>query len=384
MKNATSVTLRIAEPESEANLSKGQKLFNSLIKQIEAQRKKLEKWQAATAAYEQKQSSDYLPLLDSFEQHRVMMLQLFDQAYAKPGLSRREKQMLGELICDIASDILSANPANEEAKEVYNRYSHADFDTETEEKKAFFKEQLGRQFGFDIDDDADLSSPEDFLRMLHEHLKKEQEQKEEAEKMQREAGQNAGQSGGKRKQPKKSAKQAAKEAKEQEHEQNISQSIRDVFRKLASALHPDREQDPVERDRKNALMQRVNVAYGSKDLLKLLELQLEVEQIDQAAINTLSDGRLKYYNQILSGQLHELTLELHGLEYAFRIRNNFTDYGALTAAKLMKKLQEEIGALQLQIRQLKSDFRTFGNVKELKKFIKNYRAQSPFDDDGYY
>jgi curved DNA-binding protein CbpA len=42
--------------------------------------------------------------------------------------------------------------------------------------------------------------------------------------------------------------------------------VREVFRKLASELHPDRETDPAEHARKTELMQRVNQAYKAGDL----------------------------------------------------------------------------------------------------------------------
>ena len=72
----------------------------------------------------------------------------------------------------------------------------------------------------------------------------------------------------------------AQEVRQQELVQDASRSLRAVYRQLASALHPDREQDERERQRKTRLMQRVNVAYGKQDLLQLLTLQLEIEQID--------------------------------------------------------------------------------------------------------
>jgi hypothetical protein len=84
---------------------------------------------------------------------------------------------------------------------------------------------------------------------------------------------------------------AAAPAREERHAveaDQLKQSVRDIFRKLTSQLHPDREPDAAERARKTALMQRVNVAYAANDLLALLELQLEVEQIDQAE---LDEGR---------------------------------------------------------------------------------------------
>ncbi len=45
--------------------------------------------------------------------------------------------------------------------------------------------------------------------------------------------------------------------------QQATQSVREVYRKLASALHPDRETDERQREAKTALMQRVNQACAS-------------------------------------------------------------------------------------------------------------------------
>ncbi|MFX6949690.1 molecular chaperone DnaJ, partial [Acinetobacter baumannii] len=82
----------------------------------------------------------------------------------------------------------------------------------------------------------------------------------------------------------------------------------------ASALHPDRELDESERARKTALMQQVNQAYEKNDLSRLLELQLELEQIDQRSIHGVSEERLTHYNHILTEQLGDLDQEIAHME----------------------------------------------------------------------
>lgn len=96
-------------------------------------------------------------------------------------------------------------------------------------------------------------------------------------------------------------------------EREATQSVREIFRKLASALHPDRETDPAERERKTALMQRVNQAYDRNDLLELLSLQIEIEQIDAEHLAGVPESRLKHYNAVLRDQLASLDAELHAL-----------------------------------------------------------------------
>src|SRR5205085_9368643 len=93
-------------------------------------------------------------------------------------------------------------------------------------------------------------------------------------------------------------KTAAQQRREDEAQQ-ATQSVREIFRKLASALHPDRETDSAQREVKTALMQQVNQAYTSNDLLALLELQLRIEQVDAAHMAQADAQRVKHYNRVL-------------------------------------------------------------------------------------
>ena len=105
------------------------------------------------------------------------------------------------------------------------------------------------------------------------------------------------------------AQQRQAEATEQAAKQ-AGQSVREAFRKLASALHPDRETDPAAREHKTRLMQQANQAYVRNDLLTLLSMQLDLEQIDGQHLANLPEARLAHYNQVLREQLAALQQEL--------------------------------------------------------------------------
>jgi hypothetical protein len=178
---------------------------------------------------------------------------------------------------------------------------------------------------------------------------------------------------------KKTAKQIAKESKQQAEEQQTSQSIRELYRKLASALHPDREPDPQERVRKTGLMQRINQAYDKKNLLLLLELQLELEHIDQTTINNITSGRLKHYNKILKEQLNELEHEIFVTEDMFKSQFGISPFEQLTPSTLMRNLAAEIVGVQQAIRELKSDLLAFQDIKKLKTWLKDMRRRQKMD-----
>ncbi len=95
--------------------------------------------------------------------------------------------------------------------------------------------------------------------------------------------------------------------------QQASLLLREIYRKLASALHPDREADGAERERKTALMKRVNQAYQNEDLLELLSLQIEIEQIDSEHLAGLPEQRLRHYNHVLKEQVRTLEGERDAL-----------------------------------------------------------------------
>jgi hypothetical protein len=200
-------------------------------------------------------------------------------------------------------------------------------------------------------------------------------QKDKAAEQQRKAEER-------RSQRPKSAKQLEREAKQQLEEQNISQSIREVFRKLTSALHPDREQDPKERERKTEIMQRVNAAYTKKDLLRLLELQLEAEQIDQAHMNHIAEDRLKYINKVLKEQLDELLQEIAQVEFPFKLQLNLPPYLPLSPKRLMQQLADNIRGIKRDTAQLREELSAYQDLNALKASLKHFKIpKGPRFDD---
>lgn len=82
--------------------------------------------------------------------------------------------------------------------------------------------------------------------------------------------------------------------------------LRDLYRKLASSLHPDRELDPDEKVRKTRAMQSLNEAYRSKDLLTLMKYQAE----------HLGDGAVEVNDAMLRDYIHALKTQLDAVKLA--------------------------------------------------------------------
>jgi len=212
-------------------------------------------------------------------------------------------------------------------------------------------------------------SPEDMLAHLQDMFEKHLAQ---------EAGQRDHARGARQQTPRKPG---AKQTKAQAEERSASQSIRDVYRKLASALHPDREPDEAERVRKTILMQRVNQAYEKNDLLSLLQLQLEIEQIDQNALDGIAEDRLRHYNKVLTEQLAELQQEVEFHELHFKQQYNLDPYERVTPSTMMKAFVRQKQLLIADTHGLQRQLQGLANVdgKYFKRWLKEQRALAQED-----
>lgn len=365
MKTTANTAISIKPKSGDARISKAQKLFNKQIKQIEQLRQYLKNLQDVITLYQQRHASAYIPAFEAFNQHRIQLVILLDQALAEKKFTKGEKNKLVHLVSDISGELLG-HEDNPEIRAIFDRHNDVSFDQQEEEDQEMFKEMMEAMLGRPVEGELDLRDPEAIMRMM-------------SEKAQEALDQEAAQA--KPNNKKKTAKQIAKEEKLLEDEKKVSQSIREVYRKLASALHPDREPDEAERQRKTDLMQRVNVAYDKLDLLALLELQLEIEQIDQHAIAAISEEKLKHYNQILAEQAEELGMEIAAAEFHFTMQYPELDAEPWFVGTVVAELDQVISDIQDATESLAQDLINFKEVKNLKTFLKTVRLQrKPVDD----
>lgn len=367
--------IQIALQTDQPTLSRGQKTFNTLVKKIDASRKALAQWQSVADSYHQKVASDFAPLLQTYRSLQTAMVHGLDQALDQKGLTKTERQVVQDVICGMVEP-LAAETGDAALKAIYNKHSGGDYDAEEAQAAGGVREAMEQIFGIDLGDADPLASPEDVMAQVHEHM--ENMQRQGAEEQDRPSRR------------KKTAKQVAREAAAKAEADQTSLSIREVYRKLASALHPDREPDLEERARKTTLMQRVNQAYDKKDLLKLLELQLELEHIDAQHIANLSEERLKHFNKILKEQLAELEQEIVYVEGPLCAQFDLPPFQRLAPSQVIPMLSRDIAALRRDIRQLEKELAVPQDLAAFKSWIKARRreakaleAQMRFDDKDF-
>jgi hypothetical protein len=359
-RSSGSQSLQRVAAKAGAGDSKLQREFRRVLQKVDRLKQRVRGWKEARADIDT-EISRYAALMGRLHELGRAMVELLDRSYPDAMFSKADRKKLGQMICEIAGDLIEAG-SHEDLKPLYNRYSRSDFDVEAAAADAqnaaalrSMMEMFGMEFG-----DADVSSLDKLKAFTEEQIR-------EAEA---EAEEEAAAAAERRARRKKSAKQRAAEARREAEQRNNGKALQDVYRALAKALHPDREQDPVERARKTELMREVNVAYEARDLLRLLELQLELEQVEAAQVDALAEERLRHYLRILEEQGRQLAVELEELELPFRLELGLEPSERLAPAQVVSRVRGDAAEVKQQIATMERDLAAFQDAARLKAWLK--------------
>ncbi|MBV6325229.1 J domain-containing protein [Duganella violaceipulchra] len=369
--NKPSAAVRIADLPA-APKSRMRQQFNTLIKKLEKERTLLAAWQETLPLLHTITEQELAPLGAALRAHDRRMVLLCDQAYGHKSMGARNKETLAEYIRTTGWDLLQFGD-DEELDRIVGKYDDSPFGPPDAQDGADLKTEMENLFGVELEDGG---SDEAVMAALHAKMDELERQAEarwrQAEEKQRQAEERRAQSPG-----------AIKQARRKEAEEALmKQSVREIYRKLASALHPDRETDPAERSRKTGLMQRVNVAYQKNDLLGLLELQLEIEQIDQAAIDGLSDERIGQFNAVLRAQVRELEGDNMHIETTVAMEWELPLYRRLTPEAALRGVRDEVAQTRARLAGAARELEDLQDIRKLKAWLKDYRDQQ-YDEDWF-
>jgi hypothetical protein len=350
--------LQISALTTEGALSPDRKRFNTLIRQIEQARQAQKDWEKHIMLFRQTHLRVVAPLKDSLTATCRECLFALDRLIEQPGRRKSERALLRDLLCESAAELLIKHPADAELKALFDKHSDIDFDTGQKRELHKLKEMAEEYTGLDLGDTADIRSDEDLAQRMYEQMAAQEaaEAESKASKTQR----------------RKSPAQLRKE----EEAQLAMQSIREIYRKLASAVHPDRESDPELRAKRTELMQKINQAYAANDLLTLLETQIEIEQVNATLINDINTQRLKQYNKLLAEQLAVLKTAVAQLESGFCMDFGVGRARRLDPKKLGRLIQEEADELRAELARQERDLRMLTDPEATRRWLKQQRQSS--------
>lgn len=340
-----------------APASPARKRFDKLVSALQRQRGELHAWAEALPRWHQRHQSQLAPLLAQQRELEVALVELLDHSDATIKLAKRDRAFLSELICQLAAPLIEAG--REDLKPVHDRHSQQGHGADVSESDAMFKQMLGAAFGLSPEEVEAMESPDAAFEQAQArwHQQQEHARQRKARRQQREA-----------------AKRQADEPP----------PLRELYRKLAASLHPDRARDAADSQRRTVLMQRLNAAYKAGDLIGLIELQVEIGLLDAAGVDALTDARLQQYNRELSRQCREIARELAQVEHGF-----CADYGLDLAArpkplqldKLLARCKREVEA---DLDGMRSDLRDLQQPQLFKRWLRQQRQLSEMGADFLY
>jgi hypothetical protein len=288
--------------------------------------------------------------------------------------SRAEQDTLARMICDLAGRLLATGrggtgAAEAELKALYDRHADIGFDEEAAESVEAMRASIEAATGLDLGAAGSLDELMDQARAAMA----------EQQRAQAEARPARGRAA-----PKRSAAERRAEA----DAATATQSLREVYRRLAAALHPDRtppDAPPAERERRSAGMARANAAYATGDLLALLQLQLELEQVDLAQAGRLAAAQLRHVNRVLAEQLREIEQDIAEREHLFRATYGVMHVRRLDPQALAPFLKDEArGLLQAEAAVYAQRRLLMGEPAPARRLLKQvaaeFRAFDRFDE----
>lgn len=361
---ARATGLQVREGQAGAPLSAQHKRFNSLVRRIAEARKTLQDWPQAIAAYRGSREQVLRPLLDSLSGAQRQWAFALDALLEQRGWTKVERETMAGLICEAAGGLLDMKADDAEVKALFDKHADLSFDDEQQESVHALKAMAELMTGLDLSDGDDIRSRDDLIERMRQRL-----QQQAAEEAARQDEQEAARAA------RPAKRKTAAQLKRETEAQQATQSVREVYRKLASALHPDREADPEQRAAKTALMQKVNQAHEAGDLLTLLELQLQIEQIDADHVARADPQRLKHYNKVLAEQLDELQAELLHVEAGFGMEFGLLPGQVTHPRQLGPLLEGQRHELQASMAQAARDLVQLQDKAAVKRMLKAERRR---------
>ncbi len=349
-------------PGAAATLGKTQREFNRLTAQLQRARTRVAEWEAWGQRYLDRMQNELLPAETAVRDAQRRLVHRIDAMLSDPntlrGLGKRHCATLRTVLTDVTRDLLADAPDDELAA-LHDKHSEFSLEQLRQQDLEFAKTLAASVLGDDVLEGHAAQSVDDLFEHISDRVA-EQAAAEQQAQAARAATQAA-----RRGRPTRAQLDAERRA---QAVKQASASVREVYRKLASSLHPDRESDPVERARKTALMQRANQAYAANDVLALLHLQLQIEQIDAAHLAAVPEVRIKHYNQVLRAQLTELEQQL--IEFAALNADRLgVDYALRDPPAANTAFDQWLADIKAARRQIDRDLRDLGDPRKRRALL---------------
>ncbi|OQP66149.1 hypothetical protein [Niastella populi] len=353
-------------------LSKEQQSFNRLVKRIEKLQQQILDETNKLEQLNRLYMKEIFPNVLELGKLKIRVCHLLHKKRSEIKLSAAQSQKLDDILLDFLDDAFSVIEPDDATKELYSQYSDTTYEEELSSQEAAMKEDftdmLYGRFGIRLD--PSLLTENMDREKIEAELNKQWEQKEKGKKEKR-----------------KSKKQQEKEQLEQQKEALKNKSLRSVYVALAKILHPDMEQDEALKIEKEEMMKKVTVAYENRDMIQLLQLEMQWIKNHDESLNSMEGAALNAYILLLKDQVKELEAELDMLYLnpAFSAVADFRFANVHVAATEIKRqgrhYYEVNKKLQTDLNQLEHGTKTKAAVLQCIRDYYSEPGNDFFDED---
>lgn len=303
---------------SESNNSKAQKDFNAALAKHKAAVKQAQIIDELVQFAHTEYAKLILPELEIKKNLTALRTEMMVVIYLEDivKLGRNQKQLLKACILEICSSEIENDRAF-----YYNIILQLETTSERNlrlAEKQRVEQQIKNQYGVDVDLD-DLSNKNfktEEERQAHQEKYKEffEKYKEQEDKEFQDYY-----SGKNRKEKTKTKSEKEKEAKLAEVEKLLNTDINKLFKELAKLIHPDREQNPVLRIKKENLMKELSNARDNSDIADILRIKMLVDELlpNNTKELSLNDSSIKRFVSIIKSKIADLEKTIKQKAYSF-------------------------------------------------------------------
>ena len=349
-----SFDLKLSVQQDSQNLSPQQKKLNRLIEQIEQQKIQLAAWQKAQAEIQQQARKTLVPIYNELHDILFQQLEQLWNSLQRYDFSKADIAQLDDKIQNLAGILKSSQMLSEQQKlkvvqidQFYQQY--------TEHHQAKKNKKKPTIKSHDQTETSDQNSSHEQVEIDldgYEYDEQQHEVEREQHKLNRQ---------------KQKREQAQKMAE---------QSLKTVYLKIASIIHPDREQDEQLKVEKTEMLQHANTAYEQQDLFYLLKLQIQIEQNRGVAQKSLSNEQVKFYKLALDAQKQQLDAQMDDIVESLnwtkqtkpKVKNSSNP---IQIADMYKKLEADCAELKQQVKWEKERLKYMRKLKGLEMLLGN-------------
>ena len=416
---------------------KAARRFQALLDRIALQRALLAQWERFADAYQARCLRDLVPLQARHRDARIAVVQALDRAARHADLSTVQRGMVRDILLGYLDSLLRES-RSPELLALFLHHAQQDYETVLADRIAYLRRMAQHRTGVDLRDLPPMESVEACAEAIEARLRAAGQKPAKATDDEAAAdGDNVGpdytapdnvDSHATHPHDRRARKRAARAARRQQAADSATSpqaagapaqdapeidsghagrharaggtsqltqallrrqaeeaavlALRALYRKLAFALHPDRERDPQEQARKTRWLQQANAAYAQRDLPALLAIQAELSADQRARLGgnvSLLDGlppeRMTALLVVLEDQAERLRAAVASAMAPFEGMASVRQRGKLTPEAVQASLDENLQHLRESIRVLQAEARRLADLDDLQRRLKQHRKQ---------